>query len=119
MERYLIVVSNINHRRAVTQLRCSTHNLNVEKGRHRGIERSQRFCNCCQNVLEDEAHFMFVCPLYDDLRRKFLPSYCIDNHVSMLCKMKMLFNSTDDNVIINTSRYIYFAFKRHVLFVTT
>ena len=29
-------------------------------------------CSFCPNILEDEPHFLFCCPAYSDIRRKYL-----------------------------------------------
>ena len=47
----------------------------IEKGRHYNISREFRVCIYCETLLEDEYHLMLVCPLYDDIRNKYLPLY--------------------------------------------
>lgn len=50
----------------------SVHNLYIEKGHYSGIERCSKICKCCRgNDIEDEYHFILVCPLYQELRQKF------------------------------------------------
>jgi hypothetical protein len=38
-EKYLSSISNINHRITLSRLRCSAHNLLIDEGRHRNIDR--------------------------------------------------------------------------------
>jgi hypothetical protein len=38
------------------------HMLEVEKGRHFKIPHSKRVCKLCQKSIEDEFHFILVCP---------------------------------------------------------
>ena len=69
----------------------SSHRLMVEKGRYYNLSREQRTRPYCETILEEEFHF--VCPLYKDLRVKYLPSYFVNN-VSLetfmnLCLPKM------------------------------
>ena len=56
----------------MSNFRCSSHCLNVEKGRHQNIDYCLRFCNICLDrncyVVEDEFHFVLVCPVYNELR---------------------------------------------------
>ena len=62
--------------REFVKIRISAHNLNIEFGRYRNIERSQRLCKVCNaNEIEDEFHFILRCNLYDDLRKLFIKSY--------------------------------------------
>ena len=44
--------------------------LAIEQGRRMNpvIPREARICPCCEVAVEDEHHFLFRCPMYDDLR---------------------------------------------------
>ena len=51
------------------QLRSGTLPLAIEVGRFRGLPEEERLCLLCDlGVIEDEFHFIFHCPLYNDLR---------------------------------------------------
>ena len=78
-ETYLSNVTNSNHRKSLTRLRLSCHNLFVERGRYEIplIPRQNRICLFCkyQNGLshvEDEWHALTECPLYIPCRKKAL-----------------------------------------------
>ena len=43
-EKYLVCISNINHKIALAKFRCSSHNLGIETGRRDQIERCERLC---------------------------------------------------------------------------
>jgi hypothetical protein len=60
---YLNIVNVSKFRIALTQLRVSSHRLEIETGRWakpNKIIRENRKCSLC-SVLEDEYHFMFEC----------------------------------------------------------
>ena len=70
-------VSVKKFRTALTRLRMSSHNLEIEAGRwHRPnvIPRDERKCQLC-NELEDEFHFILECPLYHELRVEYINRY--------------------------------------------
>ena len=71
-ERYLSIDMSLNNRRILSNFRCSSHCLNIVKGRHKKIDHNLRFCDLCLerniHVVEDEFHFLMVCPAHDDLR---------------------------------------------------
>jgi len=70
-EAYLTEVDNPVHRRALSQLRLSSHPLNIEA--QRGIIRNpeERFCPICnQEKVENEMHFLLTCPHYQEERSK-------------------------------------------------
>ena len=54
----------------ITCFRTSSHNLNVEVGRHNNIVREQRLCTMCNlHDIEDEFQFILKCPLYGDEKK--------------------------------------------------
>ncbi len=55
----------------LSKLRRGTLPLQVELGRFARpkVALEERICHCCNtNSVEDEVHFLVVCPLYSDLR---------------------------------------------------
>ena len=71
-EHYLNIDLPYMYKKILSNCRCSSHCLMIEKGRHQNIEHSQRFCPLCLRryayVNEDEFHFFFVCPIYTEIR---------------------------------------------------
>ena len=60
-------------RQRISKLLCSNHHLEVEKGRHYIIERGLRLCKMCtMGAIEDENHFLDVCPAYESLRSQMI-----------------------------------------------
>ena len=43
----MVCVPILKHRIALSQLKCSSHHLNIEIGRHNYIERERRLCTLC------------------------------------------------------------------------
>ncbi len=55
----------------LSQLRYGVLPLRVETGRFVNESRENRLCNLCDmNCIEDQYHFMFQCPLYDQYREE-------------------------------------------------
>ena len=67
-EPYLSEIKNVSLRTKTTKLRLSNHKLMIEIGRHQGINKDNRFCPFCPEQVEDEHHFLFICPTYKDQR---------------------------------------------------
>lgn len=95
---------SFNLRGEIFSILCSTHKLAIEEGRHLNIPRVNRLCKLCNlNQIEDEYHFLLVCPILSDIRRNFLPVWC-HSHPSIE-KLINLFKT--DNVIILRNLAVY------------
>ena len=74
---YLDVLKIDKYRMAMPKLRMSSHRLEIEADRWhtpKKIPLSNRKRNLC-NDLEDAFHFISVCVLYNDLRKKYIKKY--------------------------------------------
>lgn len=82
---YLSAVANFHHRQALTKLRLSCHNLEIERGRYTGTPAQERYCRYCPSgQVEDEAHFLIQCPLYKIERIILLPLIQNNNIIQTL-----------------------------------
>ena len=64
-EEYLNI-SQFEHRKAITKIRCSDHPLEVEQGRHKNIPREERICKICPSKeVETEEHFLSRCSFFN------------------------------------------------------
>ena len=107
-EKYLNCVTNIKQRIALTRFRCSAHRLMIEEGRYRNIIRNERICTRCNlNVVEDEFHFLIVCPFYSELRDSCLDIYYY--FLPDINKFTLLISSNDANTIRNVAKFIHLA----------
>ena len=88
------------------------HKLCIESGRHRRpvLPREERICAVCKNnEIEDEAHMLFSCTLYNTLREQFLIKQqhilntAFDNYDYWL---NILFTTENKASIRTTARYI-------------
>ena len=66
-EPYLQNIKNKNCRKMFTRLRTNSHHLEIERGRYSNKNEIDRCCFEC-DVIENEFHFVMICPLYSDLR---------------------------------------------------
>ena len=83
LENYIALVNNRRHRSALTKLRCSAHRPNVETERYSRIynddangyeqlPREKRTSDTSKDKVEDELHFLFECPLNEEILHNFL-----------------------------------------------
>ena len=66
LEPYLGLVQNRSQRIHLTRLRISAHNLNIERGRYKGLALEQRVCKYCPSEIniDDELHFLTKCKTF-------------------------------------------------------
>ena len=56
---------------AIGQIRTSSHQLEIETGRFRGIPADSRICRLCQLEPETELHYICHCTVYYEIRGRF------------------------------------------------
>ena len=106
---YLINLNNLKHTNSLAKLRLSSHQLFIETVRHTGVDRHNRKCFLCtKDDIEDEFHFFFMCPLYQELCLEYIPSY-YDTNPSMLKLIQR------GNTLKRLSMFITQAFKTSTL----
>ena len=72
LEKYLTLNIDQKYKLALTRFRTSSHSLFIETGRYENIPQEQRICQSCNmNKIENEFHFLLVCPKYRELRQKY------------------------------------------------
>lgn len=109
-ERYLDVLKIGKFRHIFASFRLSCHCLEIEIGRHRGIERENRKCPFCMTTTEDEYHFLLICDKYLDIRRQYLPEKYINN--PNMHKFNMIMSTQNEITIQSLAMYLHYAFKR-------
>ena len=60
-------------KRPIAQIRLSSHDLEIERGRRtrpKPTPACERYCRQCTTKVEDEIHFVIECPMYDDIRNE-------------------------------------------------
>ena len=82
----------------ISKIRLSAHSLRIQTGRysrHR-LPRNERYCQCCNTLdIEDEYHFVLVCPCYNNIRKTYIKNiFMLDHRCSNLfsyCKLQTSF----------------------------
>ena len=72
-EKYVLSTLSKTEKSHLAQFRCGILPLRVETGRYIGLALNERTCQICNSdETEDEMHFLFNCPRYNDLRQIFI-----------------------------------------------
>ena len=108
IEKYLNHITENKLRKALTQFRTSSHNLMIETGRHQNIDINQRICqNCNTGMVENEYHFLLICPKYNHIRTKYIKRYYYTWPTTQ--KFTNLLNCNSTKTIKNLAKYIYYS----------
>ena len=106
---YLECVTIRKFRNALSKLRTSSHDLEIERGRYLNIEKKQRQCKLCNNDIETEFHFVLKCPILLHIREKYIPPKFYK--YPSINKFNILMSSKKECIIKNLAIFLYYAFK--------
>jgi len=71
LEPYLDSITNKRFIITLSRFRLSSHKLEIERGRYHNIDRENSICTFCNSkAIENEYHFLLICPLYRDIRKQ-------------------------------------------------
>jgi len=101
VEKYLVLDIPLTNKRLLSKIRCSSHTLRIEVGRHLNIPREERICIHCltsRNVLDIdcELHAFFYCCKYNDIQAQYLLNW-YDRPMEIPCALygtELLFQTT-------------------------
>ena len=104
-EKYLESIKIFKFRKALTRLRLGITELNGNKRfRNPLADFNCPFCN----EEENEIHFLIKCPMYKNIRSKYIePKWITLNTVTL----KDLVQNEDDKITAGVAAYCYYASK--------
>ena len=103
-EKYVSNIDVYCFRVAISQLRFNVLPLNNNIYRYNESFQKKN-CSFCVTYIENEYHFLYNCPIYNDLREKFLKD-------SIKLPMHVLLGSTSVYHTHNLSRYVFHSLNR-------
>ena len=100
-----------SHIYILAKFRMSAHNLLIEEGRYSvDLPREHRLCRFCSlNDIEDEFHFILVCPLYGNLRVMYLKRYYYIN--PSMFKLVQILSVKNKKMLSNMAKYLIKAMR--------
>jgi len=110
IEHYLSDITIKRFRDCVIRFRFGINDLKANKRFYYSNSISLQDCPFCPNKREDEIHFIFHCPVYTDLRKKY-----VDNMIITNCDLDVNFQSIMKCASVTYSRnlgmYVFYAMK--------
>ena len=112
IESYLFDLDKSIFRDLYARFRFGVSELYTHRYRYMNNENNSNVCPSCNEADEDEYHFLFLCPAYEDIRMKYL-EFCFGLGVQEC--MCLCFSSNDKERIRQVSSYVFHALKRRSL----
>ena len=115
IENYLSKIKNSAVRTQISKFRLSNHRLRIETGRHKNQARECRTCPFCPNCIETEIHFLFYCPVYNQIRER-LGKKINEKRLTDEQKLILLLADTDNEIahyISKTLELREFLLRKH------
>jgi len=103
-ERYILDIDVYCFRVAISHVRFNVLPLNNNIHRYKESNHDKA-CPFCKIHIENEQHFLFACPMYEDLRLKFLKES--NGH-----PLHILLKATNPIHRHNLSKYVFHAINR-------
>ena len=94
-------------RDALVRLRFGINELKVNK-RYVSENIVNKDCTFCLGTPEDEAHFLFHCPLYSSIRHKHIAEFMVQKALPTL---KVLLEAPSALVSRKVGMYVFYALK--------
>ena len=119
-EPYLLHVKNIKHRIALSKLRCSSHCLEIERGRHNNpvTPVENRLCPQCDEI-DTETHFMIHCSIHATYRQSLFDNiqlrFPMFKYLTPQDKFIFLMKNKDSVIVCLLAKYVYLSFEQRKL----
>ena len=104
--------------RSIARFRLSSHNLNIELGRHKRpyIPADERFCKRCNcELVEDEFHCLMICTHWNNIRIELLETayHHIKNFTILSTKTQFLeiISSKENKMILALGKFLNVVLK--------
>ena len=115
-EQYIDVLFVDKYRIIMAQFRTGVSQLNAH--RHRFSPSNENTsCPFCVNTTEDEIHFLFVCPLYTNLRKMY--NFELTTFDSLTERIICTLTTSSRDRIVSLAKYLLAAFRRRQEFMET
>lgn len=108
-EEYVHLLFTDRYRNILAQFRMGVSQINTHKNRFSpSIENTA--CPLCLNTREDEIHFMFSCPLYDNIRKTY--NITSATNCNTIDQFVDTMSNNSQVRIVNLAKFLLDAFKR-------
>ena len=105
---FLHDLKHIKARNCLLRIRLGVSQLRPHRLRFARNTEADLACPFCNNEIESEIHFILSCPMYNDLRDKYIPRKYV--RCPSLFKLSMLFASENKYLQLRLATFLHKAF---------
>ena len=107
-EPYLDIISSANLRKLLSKFRLSSHEIETGWYGSKSIPPEQRICKICDlRSVEDEFHFLMICPKFSNLRNSpFQDVNNINPNFSGADKFVWFMSQEDEQITLKLARFL-------------
>ena len=106
---------NMDRHLRFTRFRLGISEIKVHAFRYKHVCHAELLCPLCKQSEEDEVHFVLICPVLNDLRRKFIAkTYYAYPCMFRLC---LLMSSNDARVVHDLALYLFKALQSREIII--
>ena len=103
-EKYLTAITIPKFRQCMVKFRLGLCQLNINNR----FSDAPNLCYCCNTEIENEYHFLFVCPKYTQLRVKYIFKHCKSTTANSLTT---ILQSENISVLRDSGMFIFYALR--------
>ena len=109
VKKYLSINIDKHLRFILSRFRFGISEIRVHATRYRNISHTDLLCPLCKESIEDEFHFVLICPVLNEIRKTFIPG----KYYSRPCRFRLslLMSSENENIVRNVAMYLFKAFQ--------
>ena len=115
LSNYLNHLKNVKARNDLIRLRLGVSQLKTHLNRFSRFDNHNTSCPFCEHTEETEVHFMFICPVYEDLREYYIPHKFLNR--PCLFTLDVLLATESKYFLIRQAMYVKKALERRSFFL--
>ena len=73
---------------------------------------SSRMCPFCQDKIENEVHIVAECPVYDDIRNRYLTLDKQSNNIQE--QINNMLKTNEETILVKLGKFLFLAWKARI-----
>lgn len=116
VKQYLAINIDKHLRFILSRFRFGISEIRVHATRYQNIPLVDLLCPLCKESIEDEMHFVLICPVLSNIRKTFIPEkYYLRPCLFRMC---LLMSSENANIVRNVAMYLFKAFQLRKIIIS-